>query len=217
MSKYLFKPAASLLATIEERPLELGLLIDRSASMSGNVKTVCDGTNQILDVQKTLPGEAFVTTALFSSEIEFIDRHEPIATATYLDRDNYVPNENTALLDAIGQVIGAIDSRGDALPERSRVMLAILTDGAENNSRRFNFETTKELIRARTRSDGWSFILIAPDSAKLALRLGIPLENCMPWVSSADGLLRLFDRLGSSIKSFRLGDQRYALRLRDKS
>ena len=213
-NQYLYNPSASTLATTEQRPLELGLVIDRSASMGGNVKAVCTGTNQILDVQKTLPGEAFVTTALFGSEVEFIDQHKPIATATYLAPGIYKPEGNTALLDSISQVIGTIDSRGDALPERPRVMIAILTDGGENGSKQFTFEKTRELIRARTRSDGWNFILIAPDSAKLAMRFGIPLENCMPWVASEAGLLQLFDRLGSSLKSFRLGNRDYALRLK---
>lgn len=139
MPKYLSSPSASSLATTtEQRPLELGLVIDRSASMSGSVK-------------------------------------------------------------------------------RPRVMVAILTDGQENDSKRFSFEKIKELILARTRGDGWSFILIAPDSAKLALKLGIPLENCMPWVSSETEVLRLFNRLGSNLKSFRLGDRHYALRPQDKS
>ena len=219
MSKYLYKPGGEVASTVDPRPLELGLMIDRSGSMATCAETVRQGINLILNTQKSLPGEARVTTMLFDNDPEILYRGEPIATVSHLDPTSYRPGGGTALLDAIGTMIQAMDGEIDGVSDgkRSRTLLVIATDGQEHHSVHFTYPEIKELIQRRTKTDGWQFLLISPDAAKVAMQLGIKLENAMPWVSSQRELAGALERLGKAIESYRLNDRNYALRLRDKS
>jgi hypothetical protein len=218
MAKYLYKPGGDIASTVDPRPLELGLMIDRSGSMATCAETVRQGINLILNTQKSLPGEARVTTMLFDNDPEILYRGEPIATVSHLDPTSYRPSGGTALLDAIGAMIQTMDGGIDGMPDgkRSRTLLVIATDAEEHHSVHFTYREIKELIQRRTK-DGWGFLLISPDAAKVAMQLGIKLENAMPWVSSQKELAGALERLGRAIESYRLNDRNFALRLRDKS
>lgn len=55
---------------MKENLTELVFILDRSGSMHGKEQDVIGGFNNLLDKQKGIEGEAFVTTVLFDSDYE---------------------------------------------------------------------------------------------------------------------------------------------------
>ena len=83
----------------------------------------------------------------------------------------------TALLDAVGGAIHHIGNvhkyaRREDVPEKT--MFIITTDGCENASRRYNYETVQRMIQ---RAEG-------------EVRLGIPLPGCQHRRGEGGGPLR---------------------------
>ena len=60
---------------------------------------------------------------------------------------------------------------------------------------------------------GWSFIIIAPNAASLAFKLGIPVTHARNWKSDPDAITGLLERVGKTISAYKLGDKKAMLRL----
>src|SRR5262245_10729124 len=99
----------------------------------------------------------------------------PIAQVPPLTRQLYVPAGGTALNDAIGSMIQPIGKRAK---RSTRVLIAILTDGAENSSQTFSQADILQMITYRRITYDWQFVFIGPPhAASYALSIGIPQSN----------------------------------------
>ena len=103
-----------------------------------------------------------MSLALFNDTSRLLYDALPIAEAPPLTRELYKPSGNTALNDAIGQMIRAIGKRAK---RQTRVLIAILTDGAENASRKFSKADILQMITYRRTTYDWQFIFIGPPEA----------------------------------------------------
>ena len=122
---------------------ELVFVLDRSGSMSGLESDTIGGFNSMLEKQKREPGEAFVSTVLFDSQVEVIHDRVRVAEVRPLTRKDYEVRGCTALLDALGGAIHHIGNvhkyaREEDVPERT--LFVITTDGMENASRHYGPE-----------------------------------------------------------------------------
>lgn len=82
---------------------ELVFIIDKSGSMSGLEKDTIGGFNSLIEKQKKEPGNAIVSTILFSDVIDVIHDRLDIDQVPDLTSKDYFVCGCTALLDAIGQ------------------------------------------------------------------------------------------------------------------
>jgi hypothetical protein len=195
--------------------VELGLVLDRSTSMETVQDSACAAFNLLLAEQHKLTAPARATFLLFNESHELLISGRPLAEVPNLSHQNYRPSGSTALLDAMGTMIETIGARLDPEPvNSSKVLIVTLTDGAENTSRKYNFNTLKEVISYRQGICGWQFILISPKPATIAFRLGIPITNALPWTSSPEAVAQTLGRLSKSITSYRLGDNKWRAQLK---
>jgi len=114
-------------------------LLDRSGSMEAIANDAIGGFNAFVDSQRRQPGEARMTLILFDDRYEVPIKSQPLAQVPLLSRQNFVPRGRTALLHAIGQTIKKMTESFAARPVADRpdaIIVAILTDGEENASRR---------------------------------------------------------------------------------
>ena len=154
-----------------------------------------------------------MSLALFNDTSRLLYDALPIAEAPPLTRELYKPSGNTALNDAIGQMIRAIGKRAK---RQTRVLIAILTDGAENASRKFSKADILQMITYRRTTYDWQFIFIGPPEAlDYALSIGIPKSNVVSFSADAAGITAIMARLSKSMKAYQLGDRRFALKLRN--
>ena len=87
----------------------------------------------MLEKQKREPGEAYITTALFSDQCDVLYSHTPIRETEELTEQDYYIGGNTALFDAIGKVFHQTDSllEGREGDYEEKVLVFIITDGME--------------------------------------------------------------------------------------
>ena len=195
---------------------ELGFVLDRSSSMERLAATTIAAFNALLAEQRKLnasTGKASLT--LFNDTCESVFDGLPLAAVSNLTTATYQPSGSTSLWDGMGAMIEQIGARFDAAAAPVQVLIVIMTDGAENTSRRYSLERIRQAIEYRQNACGWHFILISPGAASLAFKLGIPVTNTSRWETDPAKLRELLERVGRSISAYRLGDRQFALRLRN--
>lgn len=152
----------------------IAALLDRSGSMETSKDATEDGWRELILEQRLLPGTCEVTLAQFDTVYEVVYSPTPIA-----DVPEFVvePRGRTALLDAVGRFITEIGEQLSALPERQRpghVICLIMTDGMENASRKWTWESVKKLTTQQQNEWNWKFIFIGAniDAIEVGNRMG---------------------------------------------
>ena len=130
---------------------EIVFIIDKSGSMAGLEADTLGGFNAMIEKQKKLPGECFVTTFFFSDTAQMIHDRQRLSTLKKLTEEDYFVGGGTALLDAIGNAVAHIEkihkyAREEDVPEHT--IFAIITDGEENASVNFSFEAIEEMLQS---------------------------------------------------------------------
>jgi uncharacterized protein YegL len=167
---------------MNEQLTELAFVLDRSGSMGCVVQQTIAGFNRFLEEQQALPGEARLTLVLFDTEILTPVDAVPVAAVAPLNETTYTLGGSTALLDALGTTIVTVGKRIAAMPEDQRpgkVIVAILTDGEENASRKYSASEINEMIRHQTDKYAWEFLFLGAnqDAIATAARMGIAAKN----------------------------------------
>lgn len=145
---------------------KIGLILDRSGSMSSVVGGAIEGYNAFLTAQKADPDEATFTLVLFDDQYEVPYNDVPIADIPLLTADSFVPRGWTALNDAIGKTIVDFGKTIEATPEAERpghVIIAVLTDGQENYSTQYTSEQIVEMIKHQQDVYKWEILMLASD------------------------------------------------------
>jgi hypothetical protein len=182
--------------------------------MSSLVNEILRAFNTLVDEQRELKnakGQGAALSLMLFNTVQLLYDALPIDEVPSLTRELYQPDGGTALNDAIAAMIQVIGKR---TRHGVRVLVAILTDGEENVSRKFSLSDIHHMITYRQSLYDWQFIFIGPEEAKhYALSLGIPKSNVVSLRADSAGIAAIMSRLSSSIKAYQLGDSRYALKL----
>lgn len=185
---------------------ELVFVLDRSGSMSGLESDTVGGFNSLIRDQKNSEGKAFVTTVLFDTEFIYVHDRVDISTVKPLTEKDYVPRGCTALLDAVGMTIQHIAgihkyARPEDVP--SKTIFVITTDGMENASREFRYDTVKKLIEKEQKKYGWEFIFLGAniDAAATAGSMGI--AHASNYKSDGKGTKLMYGAVGRAVTCMR--------------
>jgi len=114
-------------------------ILDKSGSMYNTIEDTIGGYNAFIEDQKSLGGT--VTLVTFNNTVDTVYTDVPIEQVEPLSRENYVPQGNTALYDAIGKVL-----TDGTEPDT----VIIMTDGVENSSSKYTADSVRDLIRMYT-------------------------------------------------------------------
>lgn len=161
---------------------ELVYILDKSGSMQGLEKDTIGGYNAMLAQQRTVEGDCVITTVLFDNQYQLLHDRIDIRAVRPLTQREYFVGGSTALLDAIGKTIDKIHTAQKNTAEdyrAERVLFGIITDGAENASRRYSSMQVKEMIRRQKEKYGWEFIFLGAniDAVETAGRFGIDADR----------------------------------------
>ena len=134
----------------------------------------------MIDKQKKEDGEAVVSTALFDNESVVIHDRLPLDKVPRMTEKEYFTRGCTALLDAVGGAIHHIGnihkcSRKEDVPEKT--LFIITTDGYENASKRYDYETVRKMIERQKEKYGWEFLFLGAniDAAADVIPAPIPI------------------------------------------
>jgi hypothetical protein len=105
-----------------------------------------------------------------------------------LSRKYYVPDGSTAMLDAVGQTIDRLEREGSQIDEAS-VLVCVISDGQENSSTDYNYESVAERIQRLTATERWTFTYLGSnqDLSIVSEYLSIPMANMTSYASTAEG------------------------------
>ena len=187
---------------------EVVFILDKSGSMSGLEKDTIGGFNSLIEKQKKEPGEAIVSTVLFSDYSKVIHNRIDIKEIPLLTAKEYYVSGCTALLDAVGNAINFInkkhnESKEDEVPEKT--LFIITTDGQENASREFTYDKVKNLIENMKEKHKWEFIFLGAniDTVTEARRFGIDEDNAVTYNCDETGVELNYKCLGDAISKVR--------------
>ncbi len=157
------------------------MLLDRSGSMGAYRQQTIEAVNAYLATLRAdglARDTAFNLTIFDSESIDTIRRDEPGWQVRNLEQREFVPRSATPLYDAVGYVLDA-ESR---IPTSGRRAIVIVTDGAENGSRRLNEAAIRELSASRE-AQGWILIFIGANqnAAVEAAKVGVSPQRAIAY------------------------------------
>ena len=168
----------------------LGLVVDRSGSMSSIQEETIGGINSFIEQHKNDVGEneeVKVTIAQFDDKYEvpfdFVNI-EDIPTFTSVD---FSPRGFTALLDAIGKTIIDLGKKFADMSEDerpSKVIIAVITDGAENSSKEFRYpKVIAEMVKTQEEDFNWDILFLGAslDAVDIAQSYGFTAGKSMSY------------------------------------
>jgi len=162
---------------------EIVCIVDRSGSMRGIREDASGGLNAFIDEQKGV-GKAKLTIVEFDDKINIVCDQIDINEA-----EEYIlqPRGYTALLDAIGTVLGDPDKYTS---KDGKTIVVIVTDGGENDSHEWKHDQITKLIAERKEA-GWEFLFLASNQDAIAVgsSYGFAAEDSVSFANSGAGMI----------------------------
>ena len=160
--------------------LHICFVLDESGSMYNSVDDVIGGFQKLIDEQKgEKNGECIISLYRFSSTVKKDYIGKPVNEVPKL---YYSPGGCTAMNDGVGTAIDEIGKWLSDMNESERPsknMIVIMTDGQENASKEYNFDTVKAKIKHQEEKYSWTFVYMGTNLQDLkdANRLGIKMRS----------------------------------------
>lgn len=181
----------------------IGLVVDRSGSMSACQQEMEDGIDTFLTKQKDRKGQAKATLAQFDTIYEVV--YPPTAIED-VPKYHLIPRYGTALHDAMARFI--IDVGADLAKQKEKnrpgkVIIVVVTDGMENASTEYGGFTgrqrIKEMIVRQQSEYQWEFVFLGAnmDAVREAGHFGIAPRSAMTYTVNNSASV-----MGSSLDSY---------------
>jgi len=184
------------------------ILLDASGSMTSMQNEAIDAFNQQVNVirESSKDMKTFVTFRTFSTT-----PHRPVFwnksvdILRKLDRDEYMPEGMTAMLDCVGDTLSEMkDITEKEAKNDTSFLVIIISDGAENNSKKYTYGDIQKTISSLTETKKWTFTYLGAnqDLSKISKDLNIPLSNTANFVADAIGVQYANVQTMSAYKSY---------------
>jgi len=186
----------------------IAVVLDRSGSMKTVATDTIGGFNNFLEDQQKQPGEATLTLVGFDDQYEVWRDFAALKDVHPLDAQTFVPRGWTALLDAIGRTITEMGARLEKLPEGERpekVVIAIMTDGQENHSTKFDSHRIAEMISHQRDAYNWQFLFLGAnqDAITTAASMNIPAAAALTYQHSSGGVRTAMRSFSANVGAYR--------------
>ncbi len=181
----------------QKRTVHNLIILDESGSMQSIKTATIQGFNEVVQtvkgVEKQFPEqEHYITLVTFNGlGIKTKLFAKKVKTLKEIDEKIYQPDSMTPLYDAIGfsvnKLRGEIEAKKDC-----RVLVTILTDGEENDSKEFSGADIKKLIQT-LKKQGWTFTYIGANHEVEKVAFSLSITNSMKFEANEADVKRAFD------------------------
>jgi hypothetical protein len=185
-------------------------VLDESSSMSSCWASTISGYNEYLAGQKLDAERSGIETLVSlykfnGSQVNCVFDRTDVKVVNPLDKVTYRPSGGTNLYDAIGGVMMQVNNLISAKTksERESVIITILTDGEENQSRTFQDTDIKAMVeKAEAKSWGFMFLGANIDAFQAGSTIGFNLNNTIQYDTASMGeTIRAASAMTSRMKS----------------
>jgi hypothetical protein len=159
-------------------------VLDRSGSMDLRREETISGFNAWMEDMEKFAGEVLFTFLQFDSVSTDVIRRNKLLSPQEpyrLSKENFVPRAYTPLWDAVGKAIRQTEEAIQELDgEEVSVLLVVMTDGQENDSKEWTLEPLRKLIESKTNA-GWTvtYLGASVDAWDGASLMGISRGNTL--------------------------------------
>ena len=192
---------------------EVVFILDKSGSMSGLEADTIGGFNSMIAKQKKEDGEAYISTLLFDDKTEVLHDRVPVGRVEPMTDKQYCVGGCTALLDAIGGAIRHIANihkyaREEDRPEKT--LFIITTDGMENSSHNYSYDSVKKMVEEEKEKYGWEFLFLGAniDAIEVAGRFGIDPGRAVNYECDREGTRLNYQVLSETVSAVRSAESR---------
>lgn len=188
---------------LKESKVNIICIFDKSGSCQGTESATIAGYKELIEKEKRTGFPAEVTTILFDNTARIINNQVNINEVPEL---SYYADGGTALYDTLVMELGRIKNektlKGE---EREKTIVAIMTDGKDEHSRKYNERDVRQII-TECKNLGWEFIFLGAkqNAYQVATSLGIEAQNAEIFQATAQGFYLNFKAIESAIESYRL-------------
>ncbi|MBE6755073.1 MAG: VWA domain-containing protein [Ruminococcaceae bacterium] len=187
---------------------EMVFILDRSGSMQGLEKDTIGGFNSMIEKQKELDGECYVSTILFDDRSEVLHDRVKLSCVPKMTEKDYFVRGSTALLDAVGGAIhhiGNIHKYARPSDVPAKTIFVITTDGMENASRYYSAYDVKRMIEKEKEKYGWEFLFIGAniDAGLEAEKIGIDRNRSVNYTASPRCTANLYNVVEKTVRNYR--------------
>lgn len=183
----------------KKEAVEIVVIADRSGSMSSIASDAIGGFNTFLKEQQAVKGAANLTLILFDNEYQIAVDAKPVKEVEELTAKTYVPRGSTALNDAIGRAISALEAKAP-----KKAIVCILTDGQENCSREFTTDQAKAKIKS-AESKGWQVVYLSADANAFShgQMYGVAAGNTVAFAATGVGIRGAYQNASLTSTNYR--------------
>lgn len=177
-------------------------VIDQSGSMSGLREDTVGGYNNLIEEQKKTPGKVSITTVFFNHVINEICVGIDINEVNPLKQKDYAPMGSTALYDAIGYTIDAVQTKIDdtnPIDRPKNVLFVIMTDGEENSSIRYKKDEIVKMITHQQNGHGWEFVFCGADVNAFKEAEALNIHQSANWGGTARGMSAAYSAINDAL------------------
>lgn len=186
--------------------VQIAFLLDRSGSMELRYTDTIGGFNAFIreQAQDTSTPCTF-SLYQFSDKFEVTYEGKDISEVEPLDRTTFNPGGQTALLDAIGDLIARLEASPTS--DDTKRIVVILTDGEENVSKRHTYKDISSHIE-RLQGMNYSFVFLGADqdAIKTGCALGVPAHSSLSF--RGDKMCQTCTVLSSAVTRSRRNDEK---------
>ena len=186
------------------------LILDESSSMNQFRDKTISSVNEYIASQKLDAEQTGIetTVSLFKfngHSVVSVFKNKDVSQVANLSRDSYRPSGGTNLYDAIGGVMMQINNEiaEKSKKDRESVILVIVTDGEENQSRTFDNLNIKTMV-AKAEAKNWAFMFLGAniDAFSVGSSIGFNSYNTLQYSTSSMGdTMRSASAMTSRMKS----------------
>jgi uncharacterized protein YegL len=172
------------------------IILDESGSMQSIKEATISGFNEVVQtvkgVGKQFPEqEHFITFVTFNGlGIKTLLFNEPVAKLDQIDKKKYQPDSLTPLFDAMGFSLTRLRQEVQNYPDYN-VLVTILTDGMENDSKEYNGLAIKKLVDELSLQN-WTFTYIGANHDVVEFAATISITNTMSYQANDVDMKNMF-------------------------
>ena len=186
----------------------IAVVLDSSGSMQKIKKEVIQGFNEHAATIRAGSGNQLDSKVCLMTFASYVN--PPVLWCVDakqlkdLTEESYKPDGMTAMLDCVGVTIDKLEEQEDIEDEQTAVLVLVVSDGRENNSRKETYPSIAERVQRLTKTGRWTFVYLGSnqDLAKIQQELNIPKGNTQTFVADSAGYKQAFTQTNRGLSNY---------------